>query len=208
MPASHFRVRSATRFRRSEVTSAPSLSFSLASKLRVRKLRLVLDGDGADPRSRTGGDAHQNVHLERFGMRRRRVIELGLILSVIFKSLPEPVERLLHVAFTERFSDVEPQRGKRQRLSRRLAQSFNLHAVDVHVLTDNEIQANASGNVGQFGAQIRIAARAKQFPKACAFRFHGKWLAGLDCQLGRILFQYCAGFRDHAHGNHARRLTG
>ena len=90
----------------------------------------------------------------------------------------------------------------------RLAQSFDLHAIDVEILADNEIQAHASGNVGQFGAQIRIAAGAKQFPKARAFRFHGKWLAGLKRQLGRILFQYRAGFGDHAHGDDARRLTG
>ena len=141
-------------------------------------------------------------------MRRRRIIELGLILPIILEGLPETVERLLHVAFTERFSDVEPQRGKRQRLSRRLVQSFDLHPVDVQVLTDNEIQADASGNIGQFGAQIRIAARAKQFPKARAFRFHGKWLAGLKRQLGRIFFQHRAGFGDHAHGHDARRLTG
>ena len=141
-------------------------------------------------------------------MRRRYIIKLGLILSIVLQGLPETIERLLHVAFTEWLSDVEAQRGKRQRLSRRLAQSFDLNPVDVEILTDNEIQANASGNVGQFGAQIRIAAGAKQFPKACAFRFHGKCLAGLNRQLRRILFQYRAGFGDHAHCNDARRLTG
>ena len=145
---------------------------------------------------------------ERVGMRRRCIVKLGLILSVVFQGLPEPVERLFHVAFAEWFSDVEPQRGKRQRLSRRLAQSFDLHAIDVEILTDDEIQAHSSGNVGQFGAQIRIAARAKQFSQACAFRFHGKWLAGLNRQLGRILFQHRAGFGDHAHCDDARRLTG
>ena len=141
-------------------------------------------------------------------MRRRLIIELGLILPIVLEGLAEPVERFLHVAFAKWFADVQPQRGKRQRFSRRLAQSFDLHAIDVEILTDHKIQANTSRNVGQFSAQIRIAARAKQFSQARAFCFHGKWLAGLNRQLGRILFQHGAGFGDHAHCDDARRLTG
>ena len=141
-------------------------------------------------------------------MRRRFVIDFRLILPVIFERLPEPLQRFLHVALAECFTHVQAQRGQCQRLAGRLAQSFNLHSIDVEVLADDEIQAHAAGNIGQLGAQVRIAAGAKQFSQACALGFHGKWLAGLDRQLGRILFQYRAGFRDHAHGDDSRRLTG
>src|ERR1700719_3661230 len=101
-------------------------------------------------------------------MWRRRIIELGLILSIVLKGLPKTIERLLHIAFTKCFSDGEPKRGKRERLSRRLVQSFDLNPVDVEILADDEIQAHSSRNIGQFGAQIRVAARAEQLPQARA----------------------------------------
>jgi hypothetical protein len=92
------------------------------------------------------------------------------------------------------------------RISRRLAQPFNLHAIDIKVLANHEVHPDAAGDVSQFRAQIRVQARPIQLPQARAFPFRGIGQAGLNGQLRRILFQHGAGFGDHAHFNDPRRL--
>ncbi len=89
------------------------LKLQPVAKFRFRRGGLVLNRDHADPRAGTRRDVHHNVHQERVGMRRRYVLELGLILPVIFERLPQPVQGVLHVRFAEYFTQVQTQCGNR-----------------------------------------------------------------------------------------------
>ncbi len=114
-------------------------------------------------------------------MWKRLVFDLGLILPVIFERLLEPVQRVLHVALAECFAEVQAQRRQRQRFAGWLAQSHNLHSVNVEVLAYHEIKTDSARDIRQFSAQIRKAARAEQLSKACTLGIHRVRLAALDC---------------------------
>ena len=124
---------------------------------------------------------NQDVHLQSVRMRRRFIAELRLILTVILERLLEPVQSVFHVAIPKCFTEVQAEGGQRHRLPRRLAQAINLYSIDVIILANNVIEANAAGNVSHFGAQVRVLARAKKFSQAGALGFDRKWLAGLEC---------------------------
>ena len=125
-------------------------------------------------------------------MRRRFIGKLRLILPVILERLLEPVQSVFHVAVPKCFTEVQPKRGQRQRLTGGLMQAIYLHSIDVVILANDIIETHAAGNVSQLGAQVRVLACAKKFSQAGALAFHRKWLAGLEGQLGWILFQYRA----------------
>ena len=146
--------------------------FHLAAKFRVRKLRLVLNRNGADPRSRTRSHSHQDVHLERVRMRRRNDN----------RAWPDTARHLRASGWSRSSASfMSLSRNGSPTFSRR-AESASAspggscnpsicYPVDIEVLTDNEIQAHAAGNVRQFRAHIRVAAGVKQFSQARAFRF-------------------------------------
>ena len=117
-------------------------------------------------------------------MRRGFIFDFRQVLSIVFERLSQPIHGILHVAFPVRFTNVQPKRGQGQGLGGRLAQSFNLDAIDVEILADHIIQAHAAGHVGKLSAQVRILACPKELSKACALGFHRKRLAGLDRQIG------------------------
>ena len=165
-------------------------------------LRVIDQLNRAGARAPAGLDVHDNIHLQRIGVRNRFRRKLRVIETLFPEGVLQSHQRFVEQLFSIRLTKINLHRRGGAGLAGRRDETFKTNLVEEEIFTHYEIQTHAAGQLREDSLQVGVVAGAIELTQDFPQRRRIERLADANGEALRRFGENAPVLRHDANGDH------